>query len=163
MIKSKFFKNTLLLASLCSASSLVSAETVVGQIVASPKATINAEAIPQEIGGQFVSYVEGDSITTGSSAQASINLTSGVARVTLSPNTVMSVVDADSAIFSLDQGAFSVKAKSGQNVVVSTTAGSFELSSDLAINAVASFKDGQFAVLSEASDGNDAEPASPAQ
>lgn len=146
MMKSKLVSSALSLAILCSAS-VVNAETVVGQVVAKPSATINANVSPLQVGDSATAYIEGDSVTTNGDASAIINLTSGVARIVIAPHTVMSVVDAENASLSLTQGAISVNAEMGRSVVITTSVGSFELVSDKAVDAVVAFEAGELSIL----------------
>jgi len=146
MMKSKLVSSALSLAILCS-TSIANAETVVGQLVAKPSAVINADAAPFEVGSETTAYIEGDSVTTGSEASATISLTSGMARIVVAPNTIMSVVDADTASLSLVKGAISVSAQADQSVVVTTTVDSYELVSESAVDAVVAFENDELSVL----------------
>lgn len=145
MNKLKVLSGVLSLAVLSSASVANASSSVVGQLIANPSALV-AE---QQVGNQATAYIEGDSIVTGSDSSATVSLSSGNAKLTVAPNTVMSVIDADSAQFSLTQGAFSVETKAGQKVTIETQAGSFELVSETSVNAVASFQNGEFAAVSK--------------
>jgi len=118
--------------------------------VANPTAVVSSGAIQHTVSDSSVAYVEGDSVTTGSDSSATVNLTSGKARVVVAPNTVMSVLDADQASFSLTQGALQVTAEAGQVVTVVTSAGSYELASVGAIDAVAVFENGEFSAITKA-------------
>jgi len=150
MIKTKLVSSVLSFAILCSAASVNAETVVVGQLTANPSAVIGAGVTSHTVKGNSIAYIEGDLVTTSSDSSAKINLTSGAAQVVVAPNTVMSVVDAEQASFSLTQGAISVKAQSGETVSVSTPIGSYELSSVTAIDAVAVFQDGEFAAISKA-------------
>jgi len=130
MIKLKILSSALSLAVLCSASVANAESTVVGQLVASPSAVINAGSAQQVVGTQAMAYIEGDTITTGADANAAVSLTSGKASLVVAPNTV-------------------VQAEEGQAVTVETSVGSFELLSSSAVNAIASFENGEFSAISK--------------
>jgi len=144
MIKSKVLSSALSLAILSSGAVTNAGSSVVGQLVANPSAVV----AQQIVGSQAMAYIEGDAITTGLNSSATVTLSSGNAKVVIAPNTVMSVSDASSALFSLTQGAFNVEAKEGQSVTVETQAGSFKLVSEKSVNAVVSFQNGEFAAIS---------------
>lgn len=149
MIKLKVLSSVLSLAVLCSAPIANAESKVVGQLVANPSAIINAGAAQQRVGSQATAYIQGDTITTGSDASATVSLSSGSAKLVVAPNTVMAVINAAGTEFSLSQGAFNVQAKEGQTVTVDTSVGAFDLVSSSSLNAIASFQSGEFAVVSK--------------
>jgi len=150
MIRSKLVNSAISLAVLCSASAVSASAEVAGKIVANPTAVVSSGAIKHTVANSAVTYIEGDLVTTGSEASASINLSAGNAKITLAPNTAMSVVDAEKATLSLTQGALKIKAEQGQSVVVNTANGSYTLTSETAINAIAAFENGEFSAISKA-------------
>ena len=149
MIKLKILSSALSLVVLCSVSTVVNAETVVGELVGNPAVIVSVGEAKQKVGLQATAYVEGDTISTGADSNAKIALTSGLANIVIAPNTVMSVVDASETTFSLTEGAFSVDAKTGQVVFVETAAGVYELSASSSVNAVVTFQNGEFAAVSK--------------
>jgi len=93
-MKLKIINSVLSLVVLCSAPTLVNAEsTIAGQLVANPVATVSAGKAQQKIGSQATSYLEGDVVSTEANSSAKISLISGLANIVIAPNTVMSVVD----------------------------------------------------------------------
>ena len=150
MIRSKLVNSAISLAVLCSASAVSASAEVAGKIVANPTAVVSSGAVKHTVANSAVTYIEGDLVTTGSEASASINLSAGNAKITLAPNTAMSVVDAEKAMLSLTQGALKIKAEQGQSVVVNTANGSYTLTSETAINAIAAFENGEFSAISKA-------------
>lgn len=147
MKKLKLLSGAISLAILCSTAS-VQAESVVGQLVATPTATINAGANQHVTGSQATAYIQGDTITTGSEASASLSFTSGETNLVVAPNTTMAVLDASTSAISLTHGAVNVTASINQSVSVSTSVGVFELASPTAIDAVVVFDKGQFSAIS---------------
>ena len=149
-MKLKILSSAFSLVVLCSAP-IVNAESLIaGQLVANPSVTIIAGEIEHKVGAQTTSYIEGDKISTDANSNAKISLVSGLANIIVAPNTVMSVTDASQTDLSLIEGAISVDAKAGQIVSVETASGSYELSSSTSVDAVVTFRNGEFAAVSKA-------------
>ena len=143
---------------LCSAISLVvmsSAQTVnaesivAGQLIANPTAIVSADGVKQKVGSQATSYIEGDMISTDAQSSAKVSLSSGSATIVVAPSSKVSVKDASDNLFLLENGAFGIDAKPGQVVSIETTSGTFKLSSDSSVSAVARIDNGSFAAISK--------------
>ena len=150
MIKSKI---TAVAAALALVAGSAAAETkVVGQISASPSAVVIADSVKTNIGKTAVPYIQGDVVATSNDSSATLRLTSGKANFVVSPNTNMQVVNGDAGEIALNEGAVRVSASTGHPVSITTAAGSFEVSSDSALDAIVIVRDGEFGVVSNAGD-----------
>ena len=148
MIKTKFLSGVISAAVFSSMSLANAGDQVVGQLVANPTAIINASSAKLKVGAQPTSYIEGDTITTGSDASATIYLSSGGVKLTIAPNSLAAVSDALNGQFIMFQGALSIDAKKGQEISIKTPTGTFELAADR-VNAIISYENGEFAAITK--------------
>jgi len=137
-------------AGLVSAAGGASADSkVVGQVLANPSATINAESSAKRIGSSTVPYIQGDTITTAEKSTAAVTLTSGRASFVAAPNTTMKVVDGDKGEVAIRGGAVKFSAVANFPVMFTSPVGTFVVRSDSDIDAVAVVDDGKFGVVAK--------------
>ena len=136
MIKLKVRAAVAAVALVCATASAVAETKVIGEVVASPSAVLNAGSASQRVDTRLVPYLQGDKLTTSNDASAAISLTSGKASFAAAPSTVMQIVDGDKGEVAVDQGAVKFSAVQGFPISFTTISGTIKVSSDVAMEAV---------------------------
>ncbi|MDG1907194.1 MAG: hypothetical protein P8I38_16370 [Arenicella sp.] len=120
--------------------------SVIGKMNAESSVVINPGASQQRVGSDEFAYVQGQVVSTVGADSAQIVL--GQANVTLAPDSIASI-NADSPLsLNLSKGAISFVAPAGSSVSIESPKGTFNLTSEGGIDAVAVFNDdGELAIM----------------
>lgn len=121
--------------------------SVIGKMNAESTVIVNPGASQQRVGSDEFAYIQGQVVSTVGSDKAQISLGSSQTNVTLAPESILSIESDSPLKLNLTQGAVSFVAPEGSSVSIESPKGTFNLTSEGRVDAIAVFNDGEFAIM----------------